>query len=333
MLVDPVEGCGVISMDITTRPIPRYGSRWGSPHTQKSKNLHKLTTFFLSWSGGSEKLPPGLQLSPLFWDCWGYILGSPMRTSPSIHMRSTSREIWAESSAGMWVRQLRKQHKPTGSLPIHFIVNESPSLSVIASSMAIMAYSFPISHQHCRLLQVHQVSNPLQLPSCQAGGQMLEGAIDARAFNTVRSSGKSLVIKSSTPDVLKGECPLLKNGGMGMLGTKRGWDDWNRWEVWETSFHCFVLGSKLKILKATNFSSWVRIDGSTVFGAPSSPLMRPLVSEHSTGLGVSLPTCHGYPRGRCLQRWFGVHHHHVQGRVWLGESSSGLDSLVSCGRS
>ena len=56
-------------------------------------------------------------------------------------------------------------------------------------------------------------------------------------------------------------------------------------------------------------------------------LMRPLVSEHSTGLGVSLPTCHGYPGGRCLQRWFGVHHHHVQGRVWLGESSSGLDSL------
>ena len=51
---------------------------------------------------------------------------------------------------------------------------------------------------------------------------MLEGAIDARAFNTVRSSGKSLVIKSSTPDVLKGEGPLLKNGGMGMLGTKRG---------------------------------------------------------------------------------------------------------------
>ncbi|CAK9073303.1 unnamed protein product [Durusdinium trenchii] len=40
----------------------------------------------------------------------------------------------------------------------------------------------------------------------QMDGQMLEGAIDARSFNTVRSSGKSLVIKSSSPDVLKGEC-------------------------------------------------------------------------------------------------------------------------------
>lgn len=41
---------------------------------------------------------------------------------------------------------------------------------------------------------------------------MLEGAIDARAFNTVRSSGKSLVIKSSKPDVLKGECCLVTDG-------------------------------------------------------------------------------------------------------------------------
>jgi len=45
----------------------------------------------------------------------------------------------------------------------------------------------------------------------QANGQMLEGAIDARAFNTVRSSGKSLVIKSSKPDVLKGECHWYRN--------------------------------------------------------------------------------------------------------------------------
>lgn len=41
---------------------------------------------------------------------------------------------------------------------------------------------------------------------------MLEGAIDARAFNTVRSSGKSLVIKSSKPDVLKGECCVVTDG-------------------------------------------------------------------------------------------------------------------------
>eukprot|EP00438_Fugacium_kawagutii_P035130 Skav218770 [mRNA] locus=scaffold1372:332268:337482:- [translate_table: standard] len=45
----------------------------------------------------------------------------------------------------------------------------------------------------------------------QAGGHMIEGAIDARAFNTVRSSGKSLVIKSSRPDVLKGECYWYQN--------------------------------------------------------------------------------------------------------------------------
>ncbi|CAJ1441433.1 unnamed protein product [Effrenium voratum] len=34
----------------------------------------------------------------------------------------------------------------------------------------------------------------------------LDGAIDARSFNLVRSSGKAHVIKSSAPDVLRGEC-------------------------------------------------------------------------------------------------------------------------------
>ena len=44
---------------------------------------------------------------------------------------------------------------------------------------------------------------------------MLEGAIDARSFNTVRSSGKSLVIKSSSPEVLKGECGSMESRSLG----------------------------------------------------------------------------------------------------------------------
>ena len=71
---------------------------------------------------------------------------------------------------------------------------------------------------------------------------MLEGAIDARAFNTVRSSGKSLVIKSSTPDVLKGECPL-KMGPV--LGTPSGdgmieIDGKSCKKHVFVNFHCFV---------------------------------------------------------------------------------------------
>ncbi|CAE8582461.1 unnamed protein product [Polarella glacialis] len=43
-------------------------------------------------------------------------------------------------------------------------------------------------------------------PRGSDGHMALEGAIDARSFNLVRSAGKAHVIKSSTPDVLMGEC-------------------------------------------------------------------------------------------------------------------------------
>jgi aminoglycoside phosphotransferase (APT) family kinase protein len=41
--------------------------------------------------------------------------------------------------------------------------------------------------------------------------EALDGAIDARAFNLVRSAGKEQVIKSSSPDVLRGECHWYKS--------------------------------------------------------------------------------------------------------------------------
>ena len=42
--------------------------------------------------------------------------------------------------------------------------------------------------------------------SGESGQGGIDGAIDARSFNMVRSAGQSHVIKSSKVDVLKGEC-------------------------------------------------------------------------------------------------------------------------------
>lgn len=66
MLVDPVEGCGVISMDITTRPwgMDQDGGHPILKNLKKYKKIYKLTTFSVLVRR-KKTLAPWLQLSPM----------------------------------------------------------------------------------------------------------------------------------------------------------------------------------------------------------------------------------------------------------------------------